>query len=293
MLEDTLLSSYRSTKTSRGKPVSGRLEIRFNSDGQHTYVDHLYQKQPLRVLFPRDSNIDNLTVLVNMAGGVVGGDQHCINIECGPNAVATVTGQAAEKIYRSTGAIAQIEQFISVARQGWLEMLPQGTILFNGCRVKRKNHVTVLAGGRCMIGEILTFGRIAMGETLRNGLVRDEWKIFRDKKLCWADFFHIDDEMHNTFDQIAGLDNSDAMGICLYCADDASNYLDDARSLLGKQNNIRSDTLTGVSAMENLLIMRWLSKDPAHLRSNFGIFWSEFRALVGAQKSALPSIWQI
>ena len=86
--------------------------------------------------------------------------------------------------------------------------------------------------------------------------------------------------MHNTFDQIAGLDNSDAMGICLYCADDASNYLDDARSLLGKQNNIRSDTLTGVSAMENLLIMRWLSKDPAHLRSNFGIFWSEFLSLI-------------
>ena len=293
MLDDTLPSKYVGVRDQCDKPVTGRLKICFCNDGRKTYLAHLHQVQPLRALFPKDSTTEKMAVIINMAGGVVGGDCHYTDIECGPNTTATVTGQAAEKIYRSSGAVSQLAQRITVAPGSWFELLPQGTIFFDGCRVQRKNRIDVSPRGKCLIGEIMTFGRIAMGENLRNGSVRDDWEIYRDNKLQWADFFCINDGMEQLFQRASGFNNASAMGICLYSADDAPDFLDVTRTLLSEQDSNGRDTRTGVSAFKNLLVIRWLSRDPADLRHNLGAFWSAFRSIVGGQKSSLPSIWNI
>ena len=101
----------------------------------------------------------------------------------------------------------------------------------------------------------MTFGRIAMGENLRNGSVRDDWEIYRDNKLQWADFFCINDGMEQLFQRASGFNNASAMGICLYSADDAPDFLDVTRTLLSEQDSNGRDTRTGVSAFKNLLII--------------------------------------
>ena len=273
--------------------VVGRLDIRFCNQKHRTQLAYLYQDQPLRALFPTDPAVDNLAVWINMAGGVVGGDHHYINVECGKDAAAMVTGQAAEKIYRSSGEIAQLAQSVTVAPGSWLEWLPQGTILFDGCRLRRINRFNVSPGGRLLVGEIITFGRTAMGEKLRSGLVRDDWRLYRNGKIHWADCLHIDNDMHRIFQTSAGFYNSRAMGLCLYAADDASKYIDDARQILLEQRGKPNETYSGASALNRLLLVRWLARDPAQLRVHFGTFWAKFRSIVSDNKATLPSLWHI
>ena len=273
--------------------VLGRLDIRFCNQKHRTGLAYLYQNQPLRVLFPTDPTTEKLAVWINMAGGIVGGDQHDVNLECGKDAVAMVTGQAAEKIYRSCGAVAKLTQTVTVAPGSWLELLPQGTILFNGCRLHRVNQFNVSPGAQFLAGEIITFGRVAMMETFLHGLLRDEWRIYRDGKIQWADFLHIGDNIKPIFETSARLNNAKSIGIFLYAADDAFDRIDVARQILSEQETGPNEIFFGATAWKRLLLVRWLGQDPAQLRKHFGAFWAEFRSIVGDQKAALPSLWNM
>ena len=274
-------------------PSLGRLDIKFCIQNGKTRLANLYQSQPLRALFPNDAASDNLAVWVNTAGGIVGGDRHYVNVNCGEDSVAMLTGQAAEKIYRSNGATARLEQTIKVAPGGLLEWLPQGTILFDGCRLRRINRFNVSSGGQLLAGEIITFGRIARGETLRRGLVRDDWRLYREGRMLWADSLHIEHDMEQIFQKPAGFYNSTAMGLFLYAADDASAYFDVARQILMEQKNDSNETESGASTFSQLLLIRWLARNPAELRTNFGAFWAKFRSIVSNNKAILPSLWHI
>ena len=285
--EDTVVDAQK-----KG-PVLGRLDIRFCTQNGTTRLARLYQSQPLRALFPTDPASDNLAIWVNTAGGIVGGDRHYVNVECGEESAVMVTGQAAEKIYRSNGATSQLKQTIDVAPGSWLEWLPQGTILFDGCRLRRTNRFNVSSGGRLLAGEMITFGRIARGEKLRHGLIRDDWRLYRDGKLLWVDCLHIEDDMERIFQKSAGFCNSTAMGLCLYAADDASKYINVARQILMEQSNASKETESGASAFNRFLLIRWLTRNPAELRMNFGTFWAKFRSIVSGNKAILPSLWHI
>src|SRR5262249_77805 len=66
-------------------------------------------------------------VLLTPWGGLAGGARLKIEAQVGAGAAATLTSQAAEKIYRSLGPAACVTVTLSVDADGWLEYLPQET----------------------------------------------------------------------------------------------------------------------------------------------------------------------
>ncbi len=97
--------------------VHGVAEVRFVDKSGETRLDHLYQHDPLRVLFPTPpaGDLPN-AVLVTTSGGLVGGDRLDISVSAGPDTAAMATAQAAEKVYRSTGKDSLINVRLSVGR---------------------------------------------------------------------------------------------------------------------------------------------------------------------------------
>ena len=87
-----------------------------------------------------------------------------VRVEAG--AAATVTTQAAEKIYRSLGPDARVETQLAVGEDARLEWLPQKSILFDGACLDRRLAATIARGGRLLACEMLVFGRAARGETM-------------------------------------------------------------------------------------------------------------------------------
>ena len=248
--------------------VHGVAEVGFVDKSGETRLDHLYQHDPLRVLFPTPpaGDLPN-AVLVTTSGGLVGGDWLDISVSAGPDTAAMATAQAAEKVYWSAGKDSLINVRLSVGRGGRLEWLPQETILFDGARLRRQTTINLDPGARILAGEILVFGRIASGERLSRGLVREAWSVRRDDRLIWADALHLDGDLKDIFADPACFGGATAQATAVYVDDDPAAYLDLARSLLDEEDDgLRS----AATVVNGVLVTRWLGHDPARLRRAFG-----------------------
>src|ERR1700761_3171476 len=87
----------------RPQRASGAAQVRFvtTPDGR-TALRDLFQRAPCRALFPCSETGDlTQVVLLTTTGGLTGGDRISVDVEIADRARATVTTQAAEKIYRA------------------------------------------------------------------------------------------------------------------------------------------------------------------------------------------------
>ena len=141
--------------------TEGAADIRFDRRNGVTRLAQLYQRDPLRVLFPTPATGDPpVAVIVTTSGGLVAGDRLDIRVELAPGAAAHVTASAAEKIYRSTGRTTTIKQTLSIGSGATLEFLPPETILFDGARLRRETTVDLAPGSAFLGGDIMILAAV-------------------------------------------------------------------------------------------------------------------------------------
>ena len=269
--------------------IHGRADVLFDATSGTTRLRDLYHTDPLRLLFPTPGAGDPPTaVVVTTSGGLVGGDRLEITATVGAGATALVTAQAAEKIYRSTGADVRFDVRLTVGDGGWLEWLPQETILFDGARLRRSTSAEVSGSGRLLAGELLVFGRIARGERFTQGLARDAWEVRRDGRLVWADALHLDGDVTAVLDHPAGFAGATAYGTIVYVGRDAADRLEVARALLADVAPHAGATVLG-----EVLVIRLLGRDAHRLRNDFGRVWAGLRAELNGLPARLPRLWHV
>ena len=270
--------------------VHGIGRIAFSSQDGETRLKDLYQHDPLRILFPHRAPDDIASaVFVTTSGGLVGGDVLEMTGHADVGACVQMTAQAAEKVYRSNGADCHIDVDLGAGEGAWLEWLPQETIAFDGARMVRRTRADVAPGGSMLAGEFLVLGRTAMGEKVQSGLICDEWEIRRDGRLVWADALRLDGDIAETVSHPGGLAGATAMATVVYVADDAPEKVELARELLEANQDVR----VGVTAVNGILVVRFLGTDGFTLRATFGDFWAAFRHEVQGLPNQLPRIWHI
>jgi urease accessory protein len=272
--------------------MHGQVELAFAGGAGRTRLKTLFQKAPLRVLFPLDAGAGaSSAVLVTTSGGLAGGDTLAVNIETEEGARAVVTQQAAEKIYRSLGETCRVRIGLRAAAASWLEWLPQETIVFDGARLDRLTRVDVAEDARLLAGEIIVFGRSAHGEQVRNGLLRDGWRVYRGGQLVWADALRLAFDRHGPLSSAACLAGAAAVATLIYAAADARVLLEWAREIVAP---LDCDGLRiGVTMVSGLLLVRWLAMDALALRSAFGQCWAAWRARAGDLPPAVPRVWRL
>lgn len=269
--------------------VHGVAEIGFAASGGATRLAHLYEKHPLRVLFPGGDVAT--AALVTTSGGLVAGDHIDVDVEAAEGTVAHVTGSAAEKIYRSTGATTRVDQRLRVAAGGWLEYLPPETILFDRAKLRRSTRVDLHGDGGFLGGGIIVFGRIAMGERFTEGLLHEGWEVWRDGALVWGDAMHIADDVAAIMADPNCLAGAEACAtLILASRADARSFIDAARMVQGQ--TAASGLRSGVTAVNGLLIARWLGP-AAPLRRAYAELACHLRAAAMGLPRALPRLWHI
>ncbi len=281
---------FAATSPSRPIEVHGTAEVGFALRDGTTRLRHLYQSDPLRVLFPHCAADDLPTAVISStAGGLVGGDRLDIRIALEAQTRALTTIQAAEKVYRSTGPDSVIAVELKAAENSWLEWLPQETILFENARLRRKTKVDLRPGARLLAGEILVLGRLASKEQFTQGFLRDAWEVRRDGRLCWADALRLDGEIEKVLNSPAGFAGCRACATAIYAAEDAAEFLNAARELLPPERGLR----VGVTCVGGLLLFRWLGENPLQLRNHYGRFWANFRQQAAGLPARLPRLWHV
>jgi urease accessory protein len=271
----------------------GVAEIGFAKTGDVTRLVHLYQRDPLRVLFPTLEATDiRLAVLLTTSGGLVAGDRLAINVQIENGAAAHMTAAAAEKIYRSTGATTVINQHLIAGEGAWLEFLPPETILFDGARLRRETRIDLAPGAGFLGGGILVFGRRARGERLTHGLINDRWEMWRDGTLVWGDALHLDGDIAATIADPACFAGATACAtLILALPADAGAFLDDARAV--QQRSAVAGMQAGATIVGGLLIARWLSPDALVLRRAYADLACHLREAAMGLPPRLPRLWHV
>jgi urease accessory protein len=254
----------------------------------------LYQRDPLRVLFPAPAAGDPpVAVIVTTSGGLVAGDRLDIRVELAPGATAHVTASAAEKVYRSTGGTTTIRQTLSIGPGAALEFLPPETILFDGARLQRETVIDLAPGSAFLGGDIVVFGRRARGERFANGFLREVWELRRNGYLVWGDALHLDDDVGRIIDDPACFDGAAAFATMIFSppAGDVRSLLDGARVVQGvcATTGLRA----GATAIAGAVIARWLAADAAVLRRAYADLACHFRSAALGLPPRLPRVWHV
>jgi len=255
---------------------------------------HLYQRDPLGVLFPApEANDIALAILLTTSGGLVAGDRLAIEIQVGEGAAAHLTAAAAEKIYRSTGATTAIAQHIGVGPGAWLEYLPPETILFEDVRLRRETRVELTAGAGFLGGSILVFGRQARGEQLTNGLVNERWEVWHAGALVWGDALHLDGDIATTIANPACFAGAAACGTLILAPPkaDPGAFLDSAREMQARA--AAPGLQAGATVVGGLLIARWLAADALSLRRAYAELACHLREAAMGLPPRLPRLWHV
>ena len=263
--------------------TEGSVRLGFVRSEAQTRLSALRQQGAARVRFPRPATADAVpeAVLLNTAGGLTGGDRMDIAIELDAETAATVTSAAAEKVYRSLGDATEIAIDLRLSRDAACAWLPQPTILFHGSRLDRRTHVDMAGSARLLAVETLIFGRAAMGEEVRRGVLKDAWRIRRDGRLVFADTVRASGAVCDALDRGAVLDGMRASAMLIYVAPDAQARLAPLRTLL---EGVASTM--GASSWNGVLIVRAAACDGRILQHDLQ------PVLEHLNGGPLPRVWQ-
>jgi urease accessory protein len=273
----------RRDETFAGKPVANKVQAavraHFAAHGSRTSVARVYETGGLRLRHPRGAACE--AVIVNTGGGFAGGDAAEIRIEATAGADATVTTQAAEKIYRADGRPTEIDVSLRLAPGSRLDWLTQEAILFDGACLHRRFDVAMAADAALLLVESLVFGRLAKGEAAICGSVRDSWRIRREERLIFAEELRLDGAIGSMLDRSAIGKGARATAILLHVAPGAAEKLDAVRAALEPMTGVDY----GASAWNGMLVTRIASPSPAEVRAAI------VAAMVPLRGRALPRVW--
>ena len=262
----------------------GLLRARFVRAGARTQVERVYEAGGLRLRFPnvlRGTRPDCEAVCINTGGGMVGGDGAQLAFDLADGAAVTLTTQSAEKIYRAEGTPTTVDVALKLCAGAQAEWLPQETILFDRIDLRRRLEIDMTADATLLLAETLVFGRLAMGETVRTGSVRDQWRIRRAGRLVFAEAFRVAGEVAAILDRPATGAGARALTTLVFVAPDAEARLDAVRDALAG-----SAAHAGASAWNGLLCLRAAAPSPDLLRPTI---LAVLRVLRG---TAAPRVWQ-
>ena len=259
----------------------GVLDLSFRRREGRTSIDRSYQAGCLRMRRVADGEAP-CAVLLNTAGGVAEGDSLDQHVTWEEGAAATVTTQAAEKIYRALSAGSTISTSLTVERGARAEWLPQETILFNAFRLRREARI-VLAEDVTFLGiEALVLGRAAMGEAVTSGSLRDRMRIWRGGKLIYADTLALDGDIAALMSRAAIGNGARAMAVIVHASAEAATLRDPVREALESASG-----LAAASCWNGLLAVRLLAPDSEVLRRDIALALSVLRA-----GRLLPRVWR-
>jgi urease accessory protein len=246
----------------------GSVQLRVARDG----VQVLREAGSSKCRMPRGSRE---AILINVSGGLAGGDRISIDAEASDNAELSLTSQAAERVYRTLGPAADVSVSLRAAAGASLFWLPQETILFEGSALSRRLDVSLAEGATFLAVEALVFGRHEMGEEVRHVSLRDRWHVHQADKLVHVESFQTGPDWTTSPARFA--DNL-AMATVLLVSADAGAQLDAVRRVLGPDD--------GASAWNGKLVARLLAKDSFHLKKRLIQVLS-----LCAGKTGLPKCW--
>lgn len=227
-------------------------------DGQ-SHINVFYQEGAGKIRIPESFDGRMEAVLINTSGGLTGGDRIDWAVDAGENTDVTVTTQACERIYKSSGGDAHVTARLSAGKGASLHWLPQETILFDQGALHRTLEADLAPDAELIALEAILLGRKAMGETVASGRLRDHWRIRRDGRLIHAEELDLSGEIGAIARRRPALAGNLAFATLLYAGDRAE-------AMMPRLHTLLAGHLAGASQWKGKLVIRMVAEDGFALR---------------------------
>ena len=262
------------------------LQLSFEQNRSRTIMGACQHYGPLRVQRPfyPEGGLAHIYIL-HPPGGVVGGDRLNIRLEISEAAQVLCTTPGSGKFYLSAGSWAMLEQQLRVKAGASLEWLPQENILFAGARLHARTRIE-LEDDAVFIGwDVSCLGRPSSYERFEHGAFDSRLELYHNQKLLLVENLRVFDQ--NSLDAAAGLRSQPIQANLLAFPCDDS-HLECVRSLLAGQ---ASSSLTGVTLIDGLLVVRALGSNGEILKQILISIWQALRPMLLDRPAVLPRIW--
>jgi urease accessory protein len=236
----------------------------------------LRQDGSAKVILPHAGTVPEV-VFLNTSGGLTGGDRLTCGLALGDGVQAVATTQTAERAYLAAEGVAEVTVHHSVGADGWLDWLPQETILFQGAALSRRTRVDLGPGAGCLLLEAAVLGRAAMGEVVRAVRFADRREVWQGGRPRLVEPLRIDDA--GLLSGLAGLNGARAFASMAMVMQGAEDAVGPVRAVLGPD--------AAVSGFDGKLIVRMMAADGWPLRQQI------VAALGVLRRAPLPRVWQM
>ncbi len=254
--------------------VDAKLHIAVVKDSTRLRVAERHEAGAFRFRMPRRTPDAVEALMVNVAGGLAGGDRLTLTSEAGEGASLVIGSAAAERIYRSGGDTTRMSLKLRAESGARFSWLPAETIIHNGARLTRDFEISLAEDAQFLLGEMVQVGRIASGERFVSGTWHDRWRLRIGGKLVLAEEFHLQGEEPRA-GHPGALAGQPFMGTLILAMPDAQERLATIREAFGTEAGVKA----GATAHSGLVFARALSSDDVALRR---AFLSAIRAAAGA-----------
>uniref|UniRef100_UPI0040400781 urease accessory protein UreD n=1 Tax=Thioclava sp. GXIMD4216 TaxID=3131929 RepID=UPI0040400781 len=253
----------------------GEAAVRFHAGR----LKGLRQRGSAKAQLPRVGDVPEV-VFLNTSGGLTSGDtlSYALEIE-GGRVVATT--QAAERAYRADQGAALVRVSHQVGAGGWLDWLPQETILFDRSNIDRHTAIELAPDAGCLMLEAVVLGRHAMGETVETLALRDRREIRRAGRPVMIEPFAMGSRELGQRGAILG--DARAFATVVMCCQGAEDALGRLRDVLDEEG-----VEAAASGFDGKVIMRCIAKDGWPLRKQL----LRAMAVLRGNRPA-PRVWQI
>ena len=267
--------------------ADGCCRIVLSGSENGTQIEDLFERSPLRVMFPRSEHCAvEEAVLINTAGGVAGGDRLEYSVAALPGASIAVTSQAAEKVYRALDNPARVATRLKARESTRLAWLPQETIVFDRARLHRTTEIELFSGAELLALEWLVLGRAAHGEIVVDGSVLETWRVKKDGRLIWADSLRITDEIFLHLNRKALLSNFNSIATLVYFGPDLETKVEFLREILSA---LGCDC--AVTLVSGIIVARFAAKQSCDLKLALRTFLQHFEPELTPGPFRVPKMW--
>ena len=257
----------------------GTARVTFRRAGAWTRLAGLHQSGSAKA-FVHPSATGPDVVFLNTSGGMTGGDRLSYALTLGEGCRVTATTQTAERAYRSTDGVAQVEVRHEVGAGAHLDWLPQETILFDHSALNRRTEITLDRGASCLLLEAVVLGRAAMGETVRTVELTDRRTVSREGIPVLFEPLALGTPALEA--GIGVLNGARAFASLALVQDGAEARLPAVRAVLGEPG-----VAAGASAFDGKLTLRLMAADGWPMRRQI------LRVLEVLRDGPLPRVWQM
>ncbi|MDD5580451.1 MAG: urease accessory protein UreD [Methylobacter sp.] len=259
-----------------------KLSLGFENRQAITYLTDRYHHGPLLVQRPFYPEGPVCHVyLIHPPGGVVGGDELAIEVDCRQDSDVLITTPAAAKFYRSNGKTASQNVLLKVADEAMLEWMPQETLLFKGAEVASSLRVELAEKARFFGWEMVSFGRPACEEIFSTGSAQISIEIYRNNKPLVIERITVTIDMLDSLCGLAG----QALMASLFVYPAGQSELEKARAIANHHRFFGATLINGV------LVCRMLGEQAEPVRKVFTAIWEAIRPGLNNRRACIPRIW--